>query len=379
MLPDSLRQHMAVTQHYVYLNHASTSPLPEPTYKVMSDYLATRMAYGLPGLEPWVPKVEEARERVGQLLHVPSDQVAFTRNTSHGLALVAASFPWQPGDNLVIPQTEFIANVYVWKNLERLGVELRFVPAREGRIWPEDVAAAMDERTRLLAVSFVEFQTGYRNDLARLKELCHRRDVAICVDVMQGAGVLPLDVSSLELDFVAAGGQKFLLSPMGIGFLYIKPEWLPRLDRVISGWKGVENPEDYFSYETPFREDIRRYEEGTLSAPLIIGLNESLGLLLDIGIDAIAAHVRSLTDRLIDGLLAQGKRLLTPHQSWTERSAIVSFLPTGDASSLVEALKHAGFIVSERGGAIRVSVHGYNTHDEIDAFLKALEELDREG
>ncbi len=372
MLPTALRQHMAVHQHYVFLNHAAVSPLPIPARDAMTAFLQSRTLYGRQRLDEWKPRIAAARERLAKLINVKPEHITFTRNTSFGLNIVANGLDWREGDNVVVPHTEFVANVYVWRNLERLGVEVRFVPDRTGRILPQDVEAAMDKRTRLLAVSFVEFQTGFRNDLAALREISHRHGVPICVDAIQGLGVLPLDASALELDFVTAGAQKFLLGPIGIGFLYIRPDWLPRLDRFLTGWMGTVDPMDFFSYDLPFRDDAWRYEEGSLSTVLIIGLNESLRLFLEVGIENIEQHVRALTDHLIVGLKRLGLEIISPHERWEERSAIVSFRPRGDAKVLAKALDEAGIAVSERGGAIRVSVHGYNTLEEIDRLLEWL-------
>ncbi len=378
MLPDALRQHMAVTDHYAYFNHAAVSPLPVPARDVMHAYLDDRVRFGAQRLDAWEGRIAEARARMARLINVAPEHVTITRNTSFGLNIVANGLSWQAGDNVVVPESEFVANVYVWRNLERLGVTVRFVPAREGRIFPEDVEAAIDERTRLLAVSFVEFQTGFRNDLAALKEISHRRGVPICVDAIQGLGVLPLDASALELDFVATGAPKFLMGPIGVGFLYIRPDWLDRLDRTVSGWMGTVDPENYFSYDLPFRNDALRYEEGSHSVALVMGWNESLRLLLEVGIENIAAHVRLLTDHLIEGLQRLERQVVTPHAHWEERAAIVSFVPRSRPERLARALNEAGFAVSQRGDVIRIAPHGYNTLDEVSALLAAIERLDRE-
>ena len=376
MLPDALRRHMPVADRWVFFNHAAISPLPDVAMDAIRQYITDRGTAGDRGLRRWEPHITEARERLARLINVPASAITFTRNTSFGLNLVANGLDWRPGDNVVVPHTEFVANVYVWRNLERKGVTVRFVPDRAGRIDPADVEAAMDERTRLLAVSFVEFQTGFRNDLAALKEICHRRGIPICVDAIQGLGVLALDAAALDLDFVAAGAQKFLLGPLGVGFLYVRPDWLSRLDRVITGWRATLDPDNYFDYGQPFREDALRYEEGALPEALIVAWNQSLRLLEEIGPATVEAHVRRLTDRLLEGIKRLGYEIITPHRTWRERSAIVSFRPRKPAAALVQALEEAGFIVSERGGAVRVSVHGYNTLDEVDAFRETLGRLD---
>ena len=376
MSVDILRPHMPVTRECTFFDHAAISPWPQPATTALQRYAADRARGGEGSVDRWGACLAQARERIAQLIRVPPETITFTRNTSFGLNLVANGLTWQPGDNVVVPYTEFVANVYVWRNLERKGVEVRFVPDRQGRILPEDVAAAMDDRTRLLAVSFVEFRTGFRNDLAALKEICHRRRIPICVDAIQGLGVLSLDATALELDFVAAGAQKFLLGPMGVGFLYIAPHRLAQLDRVITGWRATLDPDNYFDYNQSFREDALRYEEGALPLALIVAWNESLRLLLEAGITAIETQVQRLTDHLLTGLHRLGRKVISPHRSWTERSAIISFRPMTDAGSLVQALAKAGFMVSERGGAVRVAVHGYNTLDEVDAFLEAVARLD---
>ena len=312
----------------------------------------------------------ETRESVARLINARSStEIAFTRNTSHGLNIVAAGLPWREGDNVICAETEFPANVYPWVNLRRKGVEVRFVKPVDNRIRPEDVKAAMDDRTRLVALSFVEFATGYRNDLDALTEIAHEGGALISIDAIQGLGVFPVDVQRTPVDFLSAGTAKWLLGPVGFGFLYIRQERLDDLDLVMTGWIGVEDSRDFFRYDSPFKHDATRYEEGSLAPVMLLGTNRSVKMFLDLDVENVARRVLDLTGYLIEGLERKGLEVISPHESEEERSGVVSFVPEGDPAAVAAKLLENGIVVSQRGNFIRVSPHFYNTAEEIDRLL----------
>ena len=368
----SIRKEFPVTERYAYLNHASTGPLPRSTAEAMAGLIEKRSMLGnqaLAGGEDERIK-SEAREAFASLINAGSaTEIAFTRNTSHGLNIVAAGLAWREGDNVVCAESEFPANVYPWMNLKRKGVEVRMVKPVENRISIDSVAEAIDGRTRLLALSFVEFATGYRNNLAALAELAHEKGVLLSIDAIQGLGVFPVDVQNTPVDFLSAGTAKWLMGPIGFGFLYIRQERLAELDRVISGWRGVVDWADFFRYDSPFRDDATRYEEGSLPPVFLLGAKKSVDLLTGYGIENVARRVLDLTGYLLEGLEAKGLEVITPHSRESERSGIVSFVPKGDPVQASETLAEAGIIVSQRGRFIRVSPHFYNTEEEIDRLL----------
>jgi cysteine desulfurase/selenocysteine lyase len=242
-----------VTRRYAYLNHASVAALPRPVVEAMTGYLAERGQAGSEALPDWDSQHEQIRQLAARFVGAHRDETVFTGSVSHGLNIVAAGLDWQPGANLVCAETEFPANVYPWTNLRRRGVEVRFTPARDSRILVEDIAARMDRRTRLVAISFVEFGTGYRNDLDALARLCQERGATLCVDGIQGLGALQFSLARTPVGFLATHAAKWMLGPIGAGFLYVRRDLLACLDPVMTGWRAVVDRGDYYRYDSPLR------------------------------------------------------------------------------------------------------------------------------
>jgi cysteine desulfurase/selenocysteine lyase len=362
-----------ITEEYAYMNHAAVAPYSAPVTKAMDDFIANRHRRGGLDGQKWEDRIEKVRGLVAQLIDADPQEIAFTISTSHGLNIVASGIDWRAGDNLIGAETEFTANVYPWLNLQRLGVEVRFAPARNNRILVEDIAALMDDRTRLVALSFVEFGTGFRNDLKAIGQLCRERGIYFCVDGIQGLGALDLKVTQSPIDFLAAGGPKWLMGPIGAGFLYCRWALIQKLIPARVGWWGVVDRDDYFRYDSPLRDDARRFEEGSLNFLGIHGLGASLELLLEVGIRRIEERVLGLTDYLIAGLQERDYHITTPIASLQERSGIVCFNHSHHAlDDLAQRLSEAKVIVSKRGQVIRVSPHFYNDETDIDRLLAVL-------
>jgi selenocysteine lyase/cysteine desulfurase len=339
----------------------------------MTRYLTERGISGSEALTNWDADIERVRQASARFVGAHRDEIVLTGSVSHGLNIVAAGLDWRDGDNLICAETEFTANIYPWTNLRRRGVEVRFAPARENRILVEDVASLMDRRTQLVAISFVEFGTGYRNDLDALTALCHERGAYLCVDGIQGLGALQFSVAQTPVDFMAAHAAKWMLGPIGAGFLYVRRPLLQVLDPVMTGWRSVVDRDDYFCYDSPLRDGGERYEPGSPNFAGLLGMEAAIELLLSVGLDEIEARILTLTDHLIAGLQARGCAIDTPIARRRERSGIVSFHHPGVGSAeLAERLHAAGVIVSLRGDLIRVSPHFYNIEDELDRLLRAL-------
>jgi selenocysteine lyase/cysteine desulfurase len=230
----------------------------------------------------------------------------------------------------------------------------------------------MNARTRLVAISFVEFFTGFRNDLAAISELCRRHGARLCVDGIQGLGALSLDVGKCGVDFLTAQASKWLLGPNGIGFLYCRRERLSELDLAMGGWGGVTDQKDYFHYDSDWYSDARRFEVGSLNHLGIAGMGASLELLLGVGIERIEARILYLSDVLLARLKSAGFRIVTPHANRGERSGIVSFCAGDDPEAAANRLQAAGVVVSARGPCIRVSPHFYNTEAEVERVVETL-------
>ena len=368
-----MREQFPVTQRYAYLNHASVGALSQAVVGAMTRYLAERGNGGGEVLVGWDADIERIRQTCARFIGGHRDEIVFTGSISHGLNIVACGLDWKEGDNLICAETEFTANIYPWTNLRRRGVEVRFIPARQNRILVGDVAAAIDGRTRLVAISFVEFRTGYRNNLDALAALCHERGAYLCVDGIQGLGALRFSVAQTPVDFLAAHAAKWMIGPIGAGFLYVRRELLPVLNPVAAGWRGVVDRDDYFKYDSPLRQSGERFEPGSPNFVGLQGMEAAIELLLSVGMAEIEARILILTDYLIAELQARGCTIGTPIQHRHERSGIVSFRhPAVDSAELCEHLHAADVLVSVRGDLIRVSPHFFNTGDDLDRLLAEL-------
>lgn len=369
----SLREQFPVTRRWAYFDHAAVAPISAPAQRALVEWAADLADNGEIHEPLWVRRVNEVRRLTGQLLNADPLDVAFVKNTSEGIGIVAEGFPWQPGDNAVTAAEEYPANVYPWMNLRDRGVELRTVPSRGNRIVLDDVRAAMDGHTRLVSLSWVEFASGFRNDLDALGQLCRERGVFFFVDAIQGLGVLPIDVQRTPIDGLAADGHKWLLAPEGAGVFYLRREWVERLHPVGVGWHSVVNATDFSKIDFTLKPHAGRWESGTLNVAGIHALGASLELLLGAGIANVAERVRELTGHFCARATAAGLQVFSAREAG-EWSGIVSLIPPpgADARALVKRCRDEGMVINLRAGRLRVSPHCYNTVEEIDRLVRAL-------
>lgn len=367
------REEFPVTRELCYLDHASLAPLPRRVSAAIARLLAQRSRRGSLCLPGWVELVEAVRARAAAFIGARPEEVAFVKNTTEGVLLAAESIPWQPGDNVVAVRGEFPANVYPWLALERRGVEVRRVPARpDGRVPVGDLLARVDGRTRVLAVSHVQFSTGFAADLAALGRACADAGVFLFVDAAQSLGALRVDVRAAGIAFLAANSGKWLLGPGGVGVFFCAASALDRLVPVNIGWRSVRHPGDARDIRLDLRPGAARFEEGSWNLPGIAGLGAALRLLSEVGMERVEARVLALTDRLTAGLARLGCEILSPRGPG-EGSGIVAFrVPGRAAGAVVEALRARGVVVSLCGDAVRVSPHFYNLEEEIDRLLEVV-------
>jgi len=368
------RRLFPVTERWTYLDHAAVCPISTPVYEAMAEHLQDVLTDGDTNSARWDAKVSRARASAARLLGCRPAEVAFLKNTSEGLNLVARGLAWRPGDNVVSAQGEFPANVYPWMSLAPQGVQLRMVPEREGRLRYRDIRDAIDSRTRVLALSFVEFLSGFRNDVARLGELCRKRGVLFVLDAIQGLGALRLDVVEAGVDFAAADAHKWLLGPEGSALFYCRRERLDLLESAPVGWASVRGFRDYLAYDLTLRPEAARFELGTANTVGVVGLGAAVELLLSVGIERMERRIKALTDRLCRGLERLGAEVLSSRRRG-EWSGIVSFrLPGVDAKQAAQVLRRRRIALSLRSGWLRVSPHFYNSEEEIDRLLEVLKE-----
>lgn len=369
------RNEFPVAERYIYLNHAALGPLPRRTAHTVAEMAADFRSRGIQAERAWLPIVERTRQLAADLIHVAPDTLAFTKNTTQALNIVAASIPWKPRDVIVTVRGEYPANVYPWVSLQRAGVEVRFVQPRQGRIMLADVQQALDG-ARMLAISWVQYNTGFRSDLAALSEFCQRRNILLCLDAVQGVGILPLDLAATPVDFCAFSGHKWLLSPQGVGLLHVNPRVRDKLLASHVGWQDA-SWRDYapFDYDSPIVDGTSHPEEGTRSLLGVAGLEQSLQLLNELGTETIANHLYTLTEHLAQRMLQRGYQVMTPLMPESRSGILAVSHAQYSAHEMWERLRTARIVAAVREGGIRLSPHVYNTVDEMDAVLEALEGL----
>ncbi len=370
-----IRTQFPHTAHRLYVNHASTAPLSRPVRAAMAAYLAERGGAGpgdpIDNFEAAQPKAERARQRLAAVLGTRPARVAFTANTSAALNVLTRGLDWQPGDRIALPGCEFPTNVYPFLRLEDRGVAVDFIPHTEGTFTLEAVADTLRPETRLLSVSWVQFLSGFRADLAALGALCRERDVLFCVDAIQGLGALALDVEALGIDFLAAGTWKWLMATQGLGLLYCSEALQDRL-RPAAGWlHGPVDWDDFFSYDLRFHDDARRFELGTANRLGLVALDAALGLYLDAGPGWCERRVLTLARRLAGGLAGLGlPRYGTGAPA--HASGIVTVRPDAP-DALVAHLADRGVTAAVRNRCVRFSPTWYMTEGEVDAVVEAVE------
>ena len=359
----------------VYLNNASTGPLPARAIAALDEWARLRA-------EPWritfemqFGALERSRALCARLVGASPDEIALMVNTSYGINLAARALPLRAGDVVLSFDREFPANVYPWMALARSsGVRLAQLPAPGGAPDEDALIAALDRpRVRAVTVSWVGFSSGYRVDLARIGRACRERGIYFVVDAIQGLGAAELDVRACDIDVLACGAQKWLLSPWGSGFAYVRRELVRELEPQAVGWMAVRDSDDFTrlcDYDLTYRDNARRFEVITLPFADFAGMNASLELLLELGPGAIAAHVEGLTALVAEWAESQGMRA-TPADA-ARRAGIIAVVPPGDPAEASERLTSAGVIHSLREGAIRLSPHCYNTREEVERALEVL-------
>ena len=362
------------TKERVYLNHAALAPMHKKAlYAIQRSYFDR--SHHNPEYWPDVLEVKgKFKNLVGQLINGDSNYIAVTDSTSMGLNWLVQGLSWKPGDRVLLNNFEFPSNVYPFLNLEQKGVKIDFVKHRNGRIELEDIAAKIRPETRLLSISYVEFLNGYRNDLKAIGQLCRENDVLFCVDGIQGLGGLQMDVEEMQIDFLANGGQKWLMWPLGTAFMYFSPRIFEDVKPMAAGWLAVEDSWDFFDYQLNFLPTADRFEPGMFNVAGVVGATASLEIFLEIGPKNIERKVLETTDYLIERLLNNGYSLFTCLEPQT-RSGIVTFHHNRSAE-LYEFLKANNIHVSLRSGFIRVSPHFYNTEGDIDCLMDLVLQFD---
>jgi len=364
----AVRELFPVTRNLIYFNHAAVGPLSTRAAEAMERHIRDQREFGALHWREWYAEDAKLRAAGARLIGGDPSDIAILKNTSEGLSFVAEGFGWKSGDNVITTKLEFPPNYSPWKRLARRGVECRVADLPT----VEKIEPLIDARTRIVAVSFVAFHNGFVADLDAIGELCARRSVLLCVDAIQGIGALPIDVRRSKIAFLAADGHKWMCGPEGATIFFVAAEHRDRLDVLETGWTNVQRKGSFLEVPGELVPGARRFEAGSLNTNGVYGLNAAIELLLEIGIDNIAAEVVRIATLLAERLEEIGWRVGSPRPI---ASPIVGAFPPGAEPSLLRwhrTLEENGVVTAPREGMIRFSPHFYNDDDEVDRVIELL-------
>lgn len=357
-----------------YLNHAAVAPWPRRTAEAVKRFAEENATMGARRYDRWLHVEQALREQLRSLLNAPhADDIALLKNTSEGLSVVAHGLDWQAGDNIVISSEEFPSNRIVWDSLQDQGVGLREADLRSAANPEAALLACVDDRTRLLAISSVQYASGIRLDLQRLGDFCHERGILYCIDAIQSLGVLPMDVRAIHADFVAADGHKWLLGPEGVAVFYCRDALRDQLRLHQYGWHMIEHAGDFDRREWRPARSARRFECGSPNMLGIHALHASLSLLLELGMATVSRLVLDNAAYLLERLEQSEQLELVTPTAPNRYAGIVTFrLREEGPVRLWQYLSEHGVVCAQRGGGIRLSPHFYNNKAGLEEVIKVI-------
>jgi len=365
-----IREQFPITKNKIFLNHAAQSPLPKPVADAVRRFADDFSNFGTTSIE-WN---DGGKPFFAKLIQAKTEEIAFVENTSVGLNIAANVLSYPHGSKVVTTDLEYPSVVYPWLR-KSLGVKVHYVKNVDGKILLDDMEKAVDDKTVAVAVSHVEYVNGFRHDLRALSEIAHEHGAYLIVDAIQSAGAMQIDVKNDDVEFLTTACYKWLLSPPGAGYLYVKEELIEKFEPPFVGWASVK-PEvfdtiDFWDiWSLRLSETASRFEVGSPSFISLIGATEALKILLNMGIENIQKRILKLTDHLIESVKSLGLKLQTPEEP-QYRSGVVNF-KIDNPKETAESLNRKGIIVSARAHGLRVSPHFYNTEEEIDKFVEEI-------
>ncbi len=369
--PAVLDREFPVRKSVIHLNHAAVAPLPRRVADAITAHVENVRDRGSSDWRSWYGMIEATRGKVAGFIGASAAEIAFLPNTSWGVNLVALGFPWKEGDNVVTDDMEFPSNAFPWRELASRGVECRVARSRAGRVTADDVAALVDGRTRVVAVSWVAFHNGFVFPLSEIGRMCRERGILFVVDAIQGLGALPMDVAAANVDVLCADAHKWLYGSEGGAVFFVAESARERVPARALGWWNLKTEGEYLEYRATQCAGARRYEPGTLPTANIAGLSAAVDLLNAMGRDAVRERILGLVEILRTGLEARGWTIASPTP--LSSGILAAAPPSGDARSWAKALEARGILVAPREGCVRFSPHAGNDAGEVERALAAID------
>ena len=368
-----IREQFPITRKKAFMNHAAQSPLPKPVVDIIRKYMDEYSRLGTTSIQckDW------GKSQFGKLIGARTEEIALITNTSEGMNLTANVLSYPRGSKIVTTDLEYPSVVFPWLR-NSLGVKVHYVKNVSGKVSLDDMEKAVDDKTVAVAISHVEYANGFRHNLRVLSEIAHEHGAYLIVDAIQSVGTMPIDVKRDDVDFLASSCYKWLLSPSGAAYLYVKDELIEQLEPPSTGWASVnqemfETADFYDIWNMKLSKTASRFEVGSPAEISHIGAQAAMKLLWDCGLENIKKRITKLTDHLIASVQNLGLELQTPEEKQC-RSGIVNF-KISEPKKVVEKLKRKGVVVSARAKGIRVSPHFYNTEEEIDKLVEEIKEI----
>jgi len=367
-----MREQFPAYRQGVYMNHAAVSPFSFGAKAALESYWNQRSSLPV-DIYPGIMEIKtEFKAMLGKLFNTKPDQIAIIGNTGHGLNIIASGFPFKKGDRIILNTMEFPTNIYPFMNAERLGVQIDWITPENGQIHPEQIENLIQENTQMVCISFVQFINGFKADMNKIGEICRKHDVYFIVDGIQGAGVCPLDLKQCHIDGFSSGGHKWLMWPMGTGFLCLSQKLEEKLTPAYAGWLSVKDCWNLFDYKLDFLDSAEKHEIGTMNFLGLTLAHNSLKKFMDLGVHNIYQQIISVTDALLQGFEQLGFDLVSSKDS-DHRSGIVSIKPS-DPEGLGAYLTENSIHGAVREGIVRFSPHCTNTIEDAEQVITKLKE-----
>ncbi|MCH2126619.1 MAG: aminotransferase class V-fold PLP-dependent enzyme [Pirellulaceae bacterium] len=374
---DDFRKKMAVSSKWAYFDHAAVSPISLPAQRAMRLWLEEAGAEGEVAWGHWVRRLQQIRARAAKMIGAETDEIALVPNTTTGINLVADGFPWQEGDNIVTLSNEFPTNLYPWMNQKDRGIEVRQIEIDTATCNLQRIAQACDAKTRIVAISWVSFSSGWRLDLSEIVNLVHQKNAYLFLDAIQGLGVFPIDIRQTPVDFLAADGHKWMMGPEGAGIFFLQKQHLDLLRPIGVGWNSVVDSHNFSKRELNLRNTASRYEGGSQNMVGFHALGASLDLFAELGLTStaspIADRISQVTELACERLQNIGAKIFTAPIK-KHQSGILSFeIPGRDPHELRRLCLQTGVVLACREERLRISPHAYTSEADLDRLIDALQ------
>ncbi len=354
----------------IYFNHASTAPISAKVKKRIDEFVEERSEYALDDYWAFKTVADETKSMIGEMINCSGERIAFLDNTTNGIIWIAQGIDWKPGDRIILNDVEFPANVYPFLQLKERGVEVDFIKSINGIVTAEEIVNAIQPKTKLISVSYVQFLSGYRIDLEKIGKVCKEKGIVFAVDSIQGLGAVRIDVEKYNIDYLANGTQKWMLGLQGLAFIYVRKELQDRMKTAPIGWLAVKDAWNLLDFDLTTKETAERFQPGTLNNLGIYAFNSTMKLFEEFGFDEIEKQVLSNSKYFIDELAKIG--YYSPLSSFHEKhlSGIVR-----NGQKILDHLNQKKIVCSLREGYIRFAPHFYNTKQEIDLVVDTLKNI----